>query len=65
MDALLQNIVRTNRNGRCDPALFALMFNTGARALDIEHPRVKRRGSTLRRHCLVVRLVGGTCEALI
>jgi len=40
MDALLRSIDRTNRLGRRDYALFALMFNTGARVQEVLDLRV-------------------------
>lgn len=41
MDALLKSIDRTSRLGRRDYALFALMFNTGARVQEVLDLRVR------------------------
>jgi integrase len=41
MDALLRSIDRTNRNGRRDYALFALMFNSVARVQEVLDLRVR------------------------
>ena len=49
MDALLSSIDRSTRLGRRDYALFALMFNTGARVQEVLDLRVATCGWTHRR----------------